>query len=1632
MLINCTMSIFRKSLFIFAALTASCAIAYEARTVTITDTHYDGGLATSFDLAFGAGSAANALYVAYGSFDGGADPKAWQNLVKLADIAPGTSTYTAAAPTGWGTTVNALRFFMADVADLPYDAALEYVLTTGAEYADTGYLSTSDTSVAIDMAYIDANPAAYSSEWVPVWGYRKDANNDKFALFVHKTVDRFSFNYKTTDVKVSTGLGVGERFIFRNDNARQYVTRVDQGGAEVLLGENVPDQTFAAEEGWTIALCGFRTAVNTIQNRSLSMRIYSFKIWEDGVLQRDYVPCRMDGAVGLYDKENNTFLTPVSSLNRAFVAGPTTVENGGFGAVSAIPATVFASGAAPSGSATRVVTVTATNRIAGVIVSLGLSFSPSYATNYLYVAYGKTDGGDDPSDWDNLDFVKVVEPYETGATVPVPAGWGDSVLAMRLFLGAPPSKPYDYDIEWLATTGSQWFDTGAHLLYGQTFTYTWRQFGTTRLISNDAGWSTGSSSGRYAVGGGARDGGYIKTYLKDTWCQMTPNFATADLTSDVIYRDECVVGNYYSYTMTDVSTGNSFVLSKNNIAPQNGSSYDSGSNIILGRNIDANPIHGRKAIYRATLANTATGDLTFDLVPVVSNGVPCLYDLVSGAVIQNAGAGEMPQGSKVTPRLPSTSFDGSSATVSIVDMPRVIAGEVSAVPDSYTSVSISFDVRSLGGAAAVDVDVNYGSSADAMSASARIASEVTLGASSGTLHGLFPGRTYYAQLVASANGSAGDPSTTFTFTCPSPDCPAGGAFSRIISTEVDGPNATVTFSPWSVGIMPLYIAYGADYGGETTNGWDNVVKVGDVAASTTSASVALPAGWGSTVRFLRFFLLDEVEFLDKIVTSGTQYIDTGLYPDRNFKAEVRAKVLSGSTISGDWFPLIGERRTSGVKFNLVLWLPKDPTEVNVRPSAGEYAWDIGDQNTGSAASNLKTYSFSVQEGLFADGTLVSAPSAFVDTTKVADLTLKLFGMDNGGTMEARKFYGECEYFKAYTNGVLVQHLVPCVISGMTNMFDLVTERVFENLGTGSFTGGNAVSNATFFSYSEIAIAPDATSPVLGETAVHGEWRGDRATISGTLAGAGAGDCQIVVETSRLGDFTDVVTWEADGTYGEGDAFSVELHDANPLVPSYIVPGATTWYRVKATDSAGTLGASVPASFTTQAAMAIGNPSISSEGKVFTVTVPVVTIGANTNWMWVVYSAGNALLDHVTDKVEVPHDYAGATVTISAMADTSEAATLSWAVVVSNDCSTAVWTTTSPTMTQKLTNNLRYTWKKAVAAGNWEDAANWDAPEGRFSWPAEKSQAFFANATTATVTIASSLLEVTDIIANESDVDLTFTGGRSSRTLKTNTFQANAEGGRICVSNLAFEVAKDDVNVGNGRTLVFHDADVDVTGYLGPRGGPDRHLVISGGSYVRSYGSIGVGGAGSDITIDDSYVDQYHNGQGFFFSSSADGGDIILKGRNARLETVSNVRSAQKRAYGGRLVFVVPEGGFATTPVRQIPDEHKAGQWDESRQFFSNLPQYIDETPPSEVVIDPDSPALHGGALTQTLVEWRNGIAFDKTILGAIPKPNKNRFVFSGDFDSHDDWTPEWTDTENAPRALGFSHDGRLGMVIVVQ
>ncbi len=392
-------------------------------------------------------------------------------------------------------------------------------------------------------------------------------------------------------------------------------------------------------------------------------------------------------------------------------------------------------------------------------------------------------------------------------------------------------------------------------------------------------------------------------------------------------------------------------------------------------------------------------------------------------------------------------------------------------------------------------------------------------------------------------------------------------------------------------------------------------------------------------------------------------------------------------------------------------------------------------------------------------------------------------------------------------------------------------------------------------------------------------QGDRVTVSGTLASAGAGSCAIAVETSRSGDFTDAVTWPCAGTYAAEDAFSVELYSADASSDAYIRPGQSLWCRAKVTDAAGQTDYSLPAEVTTRAALAIRIPTIATSAGGFTVTAQIDALGANTNYLWVLHKVGEAGQEYATAKVSV----------------------------------------------------------------------------------------------------VSALLEVNKMYCSENDVVLVFTGGKDHK-LKTGTFDTNAAGGSICFSNIAFEVTNNGMEINQGRTMIFHDAlgEIYNAGEFGARGGPDRHFIVSGGSYVKSSGNLVVGGAGSTVVIDDSYVDLYARDHGFFFSSNADGGDIILKGRNARLEAVSMARCAARRTSGGRLVFVVPEGGYAATPVVQVTDRHTAATYDTSRMFGNDTPNNASIIRNTTILIAPDSPGLSASRrIRQPLISWKNGLAFER-------------------------------------------------------
>ena len=184
---------------------------------------------------------------------------------------------------------------------------LEYIESDGTSgpYIDTLYRPTSDTKVSIDFAF--QGSSYQGSNWIPLWGYRKSNGSDQFALFINKDGRSVALNFKTMDVQASAGINLGDRCVVSNDNTRLYVATPGAAPQRII---DRSDLEFTAAEGWTLAIFGFRNgSVSTVDNRLVQVRIYGFTIREGNTLVRDYIPVQRtsDGAVGLYDRVNETF-----------------------------------------------------------------------------------------------------------------------------------------------------------------------------------------------------------------------------------------------------------------------------------------------------------------------------------------------------------------------------------------------------------------------------------------------------------------------------------------------------------------------------------------------------------------------------------------------------------------------------------------------------------------------------------------------------------------------------------------------------------------------------------------------------------------------------------------------------------------------------------------------------------------------------------------------------------------------------------------------------------------------------------------------------------------------------------------------------------------------------------------------------------------------------------------------------------------------------------------------------------------------------------------------------------------------------------------------------------------------------
>lgn len=167
---------------------------------------------------------------------------------------------------------------------------VNYIESSGTQYIDTGMKATQNTSVELQISNFQ-----YAN--TKVFGSRSSATSNNFSIISTATSIVCDFyNYNNNRLQVSTPIeepitiSMNNQKLKLNDEEKvvtTYNTFTTPSNAYIFGGSG----SFAS--GYTNA----------------TMRLYSCKIWDNGTLVRNYIPCfrKSDYVVGLYDLVNGVF-----------------------------------------------------------------------------------------------------------------------------------------------------------------------------------------------------------------------------------------------------------------------------------------------------------------------------------------------------------------------------------------------------------------------------------------------------------------------------------------------------------------------------------------------------------------------------------------------------------------------------------------------------------------------------------------------------------------------------------------------------------------------------------------------------------------------------------------------------------------------------------------------------------------------------------------------------------------------------------------------------------------------------------------------------------------------------------------------------------------------------------------------------------------------------------------------------------------------------------------------------------------------------------------------------------------------------------------------------------------------------
>lgn len=168
----------------------------------------------------------------------------------------------------------------------------EYIESNGTQWIDTGIVGKSGVKSVIDMALMKGGSSIPLGCYSPQRCYLVSFNNDS------------SLRYGYVDWITSQFIPIiGERYVIETDfSIGNQLLRVDDktiasSSIGTLLSNNHTIYAFAYNDGGK-------------PGDYSSLRMYSLKLYDNGILVRDYIPCmNANNVYGLYDKVNGVFYT---------------------------------------------------------------------------------------------------------------------------------------------------------------------------------------------------------------------------------------------------------------------------------------------------------------------------------------------------------------------------------------------------------------------------------------------------------------------------------------------------------------------------------------------------------------------------------------------------------------------------------------------------------------------------------------------------------------------------------------------------------------------------------------------------------------------------------------------------------------------------------------------------------------------------------------------------------------------------------------------------------------------------------------------------------------------------------------------------------------------------------------------------------------------------------------------------------------------------------------------------------------------------------------------------------------------------------------------------------------------------